>query len=104
MWRMKASRSTLEKLSKTVFNAEHRLSIVRALQGTDGLTTTAAIVEVTGIAYSTVHGELNLLSDLGVLQRVAPERQVLFQRLPGPFWDWCTALIGSIAVVEQEQV
>jgi hypothetical protein len=65
---------------------------VAVLQSREDLVTTSAVVDATGLAYSTVHDELNLLAELGVLQRVVPERQVLFQRLPGPFWDWCSQL------------
>jgi hypothetical protein len=100
---MKANRTPLEKLSKLVFNSEHRLTIVEALRDADGLTTTAAIVKSTGIAYSTVHDELNLMAELGVLQRVIPERQVLFQRLSGPFWDWCSVLAASVGAEEVSQ-
>jgi hypothetical protein len=100
MWRMKATRTPLQQLSKTVFNAEHRLTLVTALQAADQLVTTAVIAEATHVAYSTVHDELNLLAELGVLQRICPERQVLFQPLSGPFWEWCTELTKSIKTGE----
>ena len=103
---MKANRSPLENLSKRVFNSEHRLTIAMALEDTEGFTTTAAVMKSTGIAYSTVHDELNLMAELGVLQRVIPERQVLFQRLSGPFWEWCSVLVASVGTeaADQEQV
>ena len=93
---MKANRTPLTQLSKRVFNAEHRLTIVGALMAQDGLLTTSAVASASEVAYSTAHEELNLLADLGLLQRVVPERQVLFQRIPSPFWEWCGLLIDSV--------
>ncbi len=101
---MKANRSPIDELSKRVFNSERRLSVIQVLLELKEFATVAQVARDSGVASSTVHSELHLLADLGLLQRVTPERKVLFQRLESPFWQWCESLIAGVSPdVEQSR-
>jgi Fe2+ or Zn2+ uptake regulation protein len=100
---MKETRTPLEELSKRVFNSERRLDIADALMAQNGLVGVAEITRSTGASSSTVYDELNLLVGLGVVQRVTPDRTVLYQRVNGPFWAWCRELIEQTVSKEPAQ-
>jgi hypothetical protein len=101
---MKGNRTALEELSKKAFNSEKLLAVVNELLRTDELVSVKDISDATGFAVSTVYGELNLLTDLSVLQRIIPDRTVLYQRLESPFWAWCEILIASAPVAQPQTV
>jgi predicted transcriptional regulator len=90
---MKDTRTPLDELSKDIFNSESRLAIAAELLRSKDLVTVRDISHDLGLSTSTVHTELNFLVGLGLLQRIVPERTVYFQRLEGPYWEWCQKLI-----------
>ena|SRR5579862_6975445 len=92
---MKGDRDPVETLSKRLFNSEHRLTVVRGLFELDRAASSREIEDLTGVPRSTVHDELNLLADVGLLVRAQPDRTVFYQRADGPFWDWCRQLLGA---------
>jgi len=94
---MRGSRDPRQQLSKRLYNSEHRLTIVQALLDQNGFVAAADLAQQLGIARSTVHTELYLLDEIGALQRVQPDRTVLFQKIDGLFWAWNEELLLGIA-------
>jgi hypothetical protein len=99
---MKGSRTAEQELSKRVFNTEHRLTIARALLNHPKLAAATEIAVAARVSGASVHEELHRLADLGVVQRVPEAQRVLFQPIPGPFWEWCRELLSKIPVTEVE--
>lgn len=94
---MRDGRTPLGDLSKRAFNSEHRLTIANALAATNGLISNNELADSVGVNRASCHNELNLLAELGVVQRVAATRSVLYQPVPGPFWTWVDQLVGLAA-------
>ena len=92
---MVPDKTPLQKLSKKVFNAEHRLSVCLVLLGADNLLTAEEVASASRVNGSSTHKELLLLTELGLLQRVPGGREYGYQRVDSPFWGWTQLLIDS---------
>lgn len=81
-----------QRASKRLFNSKHRLDVALALlELRDGIFDLETAATTVGIAKSTVHGEMALLVELGILERhdpVAGGRTVYYTVIDPqhPFW------------------
>ena len=88
----------VQALSKRTFNSTHRLTIVASMwRERDRVHTRDSVMASSGAPGTAVHGELQLLSELGLLLRVELDGRVHYQVIDGPFWLWAEQLFERAA-------
>lgn len=96
-------RTPLQVVSKLAFNREHRLEVARALlERREDMVDRDVLVAATGVSSSGVFAELTALCELGVLRLIPDGTRNLYTLEPGPFWEWCAALMGQAATRASE--
>lgn len=93
---MAQPQNDLQALSKRVFNALHRLTIVASMWSTRDIAhDVEALAGSTGVSRTTVHTELQVLVEVGAVQRMEAVGRVYYKVIDGPFWSWSVNLIDQ---------
>lgn len=89
----------VKQLSKRVFNSLHLLTVATSISAEgDNILSHEDVIDLSGSPRTAVYNELQLLTSLGVLQRVELSGRVGYQRVDSPFWLWCDELVESASV------
>lgn len=88
--------TSLEELSKVVFNAQHRLSVARVfLDSEAGAMRCDDVAKRASVSQSVTHKELQVLVRIRAVQRLETSRAVFFLRTESEFWAFCRELSAS---------